>query len=97
VLSGSQLAFTCEPILAGVLFFTQSQHTSDAEQHRLPSYRLLPSLLPAQAVMAVLSDGRIALLESVEADFWEERLEEQLETAPWDRCPCPPTCLPLPV
>jgi len=37
-----------------------------------------------EAVAAVLSDGRIAVVHSVEADLWEESLEEQLERAAWD-------------
>lgn len=39
-----------------------------------------------QAIAAVLSDGSLALLSSVEEDLWEETLEEQVETQPWDRC-----------
>lgn len=37
-----------------------------------------------EAVAAVLSDGSIALLQSVEDDLWEETLEEQLEETPWE-------------
>ena len=48
-----------------------------------PSLRLFACL---QAVAAVLSDGSLALLSSVEEDLWEETLEEQLEAQPWDRC-----------
>lgn len=39
-----------------------------------------------QAIAAVLSDGSLALLSSVEEDLWEETLDEQLEAHPWDRC-----------
>ena len=90
----SQLASTCGPVLAGEPFPARSQQPGGTERHLLPSHRLFPHLLPAQAVAAVLSDGRIALLESVEADLWEESLEEQLEAAPWDRwLACLPPCL----
>ena len=34
---------------------------------------------------AVLSDGRLAVVECVEEDLWEETLEEQLEKKEWDR------------
>ena len=50
----------------------------------LPSLYTLPAPLPTQAIAAVLSDGSIALLESVEEDLWEESLEEQLEEQPWE-------------
>ncbi|KAL4852847.1 Elongator complex protein 1 [Chlorella vulgaris] len=36
-----------------------------------------------EAIAAVLSDGRLALLAAVEDDLWEESLEEQLEEQPW--------------
>lgn len=49
-----------------------------------------PSLL--QAIAAVLSDGRLALLAAVEDDLWEESLEEQLEEQPWAGC-APRGCL----
>ena len=38
-----------------------------------------------QAIAAVLSDGSLALLPSVEEDLWEETLDEQLDAQPWDR------------
>lgn len=37
----------------------------------------------AEAIATVLSDGRLALLESAEADLWEEALDAQLERTPW--------------
>jgi elongator complex protein 1 len=36
-----------------------------------------------EALAAVLSDGRLAVVECVEEDFWEETLEEQLESQDW--------------
>jgi elongator complex protein 1 len=36
-----------------------------------------------EAVAAVLSDGRLAVLRCCEGDLWEETLEEQLEQAAW--------------
>lgn len=38
-----------------------------------------------QAIAAVLSDGSLALLPSVEEDLWEETLDEQLDAQPWYR------------
>lgn len=38
-----------------------------------------------QAIAAALSDGSLALLESVEEDLWEETLEEAVEAGGWDR------------
>eukprot|EP00887_Chlorella_sp_A99_P002271 scaffold10.g2271.t1 len=46
-----------------------------------------------EAIATVLSDGRLALLESAEGDQWEDALDAQLEEAPWDR-PGPPCLLP---
>lgn len=46
-----------------------------------------------EALAAVLSDGRIAVVECCEDDLWEETLEDQLESTPWDR-PGPPRLLP---
>ena len=37
-----------------------------------------------QVIVAVLADGRLALLESAEDDLWEETLEEQREGRTWE-------------
>ena len=42
-----------------------------------------------EAIAAVLSDGGLALLASVEEDLWEETLEEQLAAAPWQQAGAP--------
>ena len=59
-----------------------------APAHALPMQPCLPPWLPplVQAIAAVLSDGGLALLCSVEDDLWEETLEEQLLRQPWGRC-----------
>ena len=79
--AGSHVAFTLA---------SQCQHLPSpcpaTERHcLLPPPCPTPCCCTAQAVAAVLSDGAIALLESVEEDLWEDSLEEQLEVAPWDR------------
>ena len=37
-----------------------------------------------EALAVVLSDGSIAVVQSVEEDLWEESLEDQLESKDWD-------------
>lgn len=44
---------------------------------------------PDEALAAVLSDGTIAIVQSVEEDLWEETLEEQLESKEWDKAGVP--------
>jgi elongator complex protein 1 len=46
-----------------------------------------------EALAAVLSDGRLAIIECVEEDLWEETLEEQLESQDWVK-PGAPRILP---
>ncbi len=46
-----------------------------------------------EALAAVMSDGRLAVVECVEEDLWEETLEEQLESVDWVK-PGAPRILP---